>query len=542
MDDSGIESLVPTPGPVDKFRVEISPAGRSQSPPTITDHIQCDSSTTRPEPKLSTVQSPLQLLPRLPMQVNSYHHYQPNGAIENVSPPIPVSEANGSSNSIYQNHSSTSQTSCSGSSSASMIVFYPWHSLLPEFPKPRRGETLEDANPNARNDENNDYDPNSKGSNQPQNGLNTGDRSSNDQELTNNNGQQQNGHRSGSSASSQSQSAGYATQEQAGRNNDDSKPQENKQLTAKESKKRNHIRRPMNAFMLFSKFYRGEVHKMYPKQDNRSVSKILGEWWNTLNSDEKQRFINKANLMKEEHYKQHPDWKWSNKERKKATRSLKMPEAKCVSIKIAEKLPAPAPETFAINHHPINDDQRSIINKSKLVKLASASSAEIGQIAVTIAEPGRAGVIKRPRAIIPKPKRTDDSTHINDNQNEENNHQQHHIHVSKQTSREDSQVILIPTPMLQNSREGIASEWSCSSSSLSSSSSSSGFGSAMSSDSGEAQSPSSEPIRKKIRLPLNSYKVVQFPAAKKLISEESERLARSTELPVQRHEKHLTNL
>jgi len=87
-----------------------------------------------------------------------------------------------------------------------------------------------------------------------------------------------------------------------------------------------------------------------------------------------------------------------------------MPEAKCVSIKIAEKLPAPAPETFAINHHPINDDQRSIINKSKLVKLASASSAEIGQIAVTIAEPGRAGVIKRPRAIIPKPKRTDDST------------------------------------------------------------------------------------------------------------------------------------
>ena len=251
MDDSGIESLgepfsnlrkstvtyvlVPTPGPGDKFRVEISPAGRSQSPPTITDHIQCDSSTTRPEPKLSTVQSPLQLLPRLPMPVNhSYHtHYQPNGAIENVSPPTPVSEANGSSNSIYQNHSSTSQTSGSSSSSASMIVFHPWHALLPEFPKPRRGETFGDVNPSASNGENNEYDPNSKGSNQPQNGFNTGDSSTgNDQEATNNNGQehqqQQNGHRSGSSASSQSQNsanqpanAGYATQEQAGRNNED---------------------------------------------------------------------------------------------------------------------------------------------------------------------------------------------------------------------------------------------------------------------------------------------------------------------------------
>ena len=36
------------------------------------------------------------------------------------------------------------------------------------------------------------------------------------------------------------------------------------------------FRRPMNAFMLFSKVHRGEVHKMHPKQDNRSVSKILG--------------------------------------------------------------------------------------------------------------------------------------------------------------------------------------------------------------------------------------------------------------------------
>ena len=33
----------------------------------------------------------------------------------------------------------------------------------------------------------------------------------------------------------------------------------------------------MNAFMLFSKIHRGEVHKMNPKQDTRSVSKILGK-------------------------------------------------------------------------------------------------------------------------------------------------------------------------------------------------------------------------------------------------------------------------
>ena len=39
------------------------------------------------------------------------------------------------------------------------------------------------------------------------------------------------------------------------------------------------IRRPMNAFMIFSKRHRPLVHQQYPNiTDNRSVSKILGEW------------------------------------------------------------------------------------------------------------------------------------------------------------------------------------------------------------------------------------------------------------------------
>ncbi|ESN93891.1 hypothetical protein HELRODRAFT_148167, partial [Helobdella robusta] len=51
-----------------------------------------------------------------------------------------------------------------------------------------------------------------------------------------------------------------------------------------------YIRRPMNAFMLFSKNHRAEVHQKYPNQDNRTVSKILGEWWYALCNDDKQRY------------------------------------------------------------------------------------------------------------------------------------------------------------------------------------------------------------------------------------------------------------
>ena len=43
--------------------------------------------------------------------------------------------------------------------------------------------------------------------------------------------------------------------------------------------RKSRIRRPMNAFMIFSKRHRPLVHQQYPNiTDNRSVSKILGEW------------------------------------------------------------------------------------------------------------------------------------------------------------------------------------------------------------------------------------------------------------------------
>ena len=45
------------------------------------------------------------------------------------------------------------------------------------------------------------------------------------------------------------------------------------------SSRNSRIRRPMNAFMIFSKRHRPLVHQQYPNiTDNRSVSKILGEW------------------------------------------------------------------------------------------------------------------------------------------------------------------------------------------------------------------------------------------------------------------------
>lgn len=56
------------------------------------------------------------------------------------------------------------------------------------------------------------------------------------------------------------------------------------------SQKERRIRRPMNAFMIFSKRHRQMVHQLHPNQDNRTVSKILGEWWYSLKPEQKQKY------------------------------------------------------------------------------------------------------------------------------------------------------------------------------------------------------------------------------------------------------------
>ncbi|XP_067317745.1 protein capicua homolog isoform X2 [Anolis sagrei] len=88
-------------------------------------------------------------------------------------------------------------------------------------------------------------------------------------------------------------------------------------------REKDHIRRPMNAFMIFSKRHRALVHQRHPNQDNRTVSKILGEWWYALGPKEKQKYHDLAFQVKEAHFKAHPDWKWCNKDRKKSTSDLK---------------------------------------------------------------------------------------------------------------------------------------------------------------------------------------------------------------------------
>jgi hypothetical protein len=66
----------------------------------------------------------------------------------------------------------------------------------------------------------------------------------------------------------------------------------------------------MNAFLIFCKRHRSVVKSKYPHLENRSITKILGEWWAALDADQKQTYTELARQYKEAFMKANPNFKW----------------------------------------------------------------------------------------------------------------------------------------------------------------------------------------------------------------------------------------
>ncbi|KAK5643773.1 hypothetical protein RI129_007618 [Pyrocoelia pectoralis] len=71
-----------------------------------------------------------------------------------------------------------------------------------------------------------------------------------------------------------------------------------------------HARRPMNAFLIFCKKHRPIVRQKFPHLENRGVTRILGEWWALLETNEKSCYTNLAKEYKDAFFSANPDFKW----------------------------------------------------------------------------------------------------------------------------------------------------------------------------------------------------------------------------------------
>lgn len=83
-------------------------------------------------------------------------------------------------------------------------------------------------------------------------------------------------------------------------------------------KKDNHVKRPMNSFMVWAQSARRKLAEQYPHVHNAELSKMLGKLWRMLSASEKQPYVDEAARLDKRHKEDNPDYKYRPRRRQKS--------------------------------------------------------------------------------------------------------------------------------------------------------------------------------------------------------------------------------
>ena len=73
-------------------------------------------------------------------------------------------------------------------------------------------------------------------------------------------------------------------------------------------KKENHIKKPLNAFMLYMKEMRPVVQAECTLKESAAINQILGRRWHNLSREEQAKYYEKARSERQKHMEMYPHW------------------------------------------------------------------------------------------------------------------------------------------------------------------------------------------------------------------------------------------
>ena len=98
-----------------------------------------------------------------------------------------------------------------------------------------------------------------------------------------------------------------------------------------------HVKRPMNAFMVWSQIERRKISEVQPEMHNAEISKQLGARWKQLSEIDRQPFIQAADRLRLLHAQEFPDYKYRPKKKPKTPAPTTMTTTTSSTTEVGKK-------------------------------------------------------------------------------------------------------------------------------------------------------------------------------------------------------------